>query len=1050
MAAVDTYPPPAKRLKLMNGTPSPIMPHATESASFEEDDDDFTKALSMLQSGEATDFLNGDLDVGEKAADAVDYEDISDDDLADDEDDAGPVRPSEGMSAGKEDGLLGDTNGMPTGDQDLPTLEGDNDDLFDDVDDLFGDSLSSPVGQLDMDSSKPLPSQANGVGTSFDFDNDTTLLNSSSTLEDPSSLPLQDQALVPFGQGVLQAIVEDNNDDMDPEVREQQALFAMAREGKIPPPIENHEELLAKLYPGFEKGKTMLWYKILPQTPAFYTGRPIPKPPKAIRPTKVNLDLAQDDEKSFKSGAASIKRRREDERQRVVLVTETTQNKQTQDGQEDEEVDGYMEPIGGVTWQDLQIICADWDIKSPTLSPADKRTGKKPMVNRENDDFLGDDFWEAELGGRPSKRQKAGDGEAGFVPLHEIKLPTSFDDPELATAKLAQSVILDLNDPELLIDVRDSDPAKATKKLGSLHRSEIDSTFSKRLDQRFNISNDEAYDLLKENHQNKIRSNLSNLAVEHSMPAIKLQWPYYRTKMAKSETRSFHRPLMSCKPGPLITFDVLPKIKRKYQKNKAPKDLFPTTKDLSLADNSDALLLEYSEEHPVMLSNFGMNTRLINYYRKKGAEDAFRPKLDAGEASVLLPQDKSPLSIFGHIDPGETVQAINNSMYRAPVFPQNPKSTDFLIVRNTTGVGGNKWYLRNIDNIYTVGQQFPSVDVPGPHSRKVTTAAKNRLKMISFRRIKRNNPHKIQIEEVTEHFPDTTDMQNRQKMKEFMVFNKDFRAWEMRPGEPIPDEDVLRTYIKPEDVCLLEAMQTGQQHLIDAGYAKEEGDVGDEEENDGDSLEQQLAPWYTTRNFLNATQGKAMLQLHGEGDPSGRGEAFSFIKTSMKGGFKAIGESIEDRLDANRQKELNGHSYNVARQQKSYEESIRRIWSAQKESLSSTIEHSDTEMDIDDAEIYGQGTPRSEAHTPAAFRGRDDDMVSQFSRFSTGSASNKVLRITRRVKDKKGRVEEVTQTVTDPRVIRAYIKRRQAVETENSKSVFFSSTIMEIWPTDNL
>ena len=107
-------------------------------------------------------------------------------------------------------------------------------------------------------------------------------------------------------------------------------------------------------------------------------------------------------------------------------------------------------------------------------------------------------------------------------------------------------------------------------------------------------------------------------------------------------------------------------------------------------------------------------------------------------------------------------------------------------------------------------------------------------------------------------------------------------------------------------------------------------------------------------------------------------------------------------------------------------------------------------MDIDDAEIYGQGTPRSEAHTPAAFRGRDDDMVSQFSRFSTGSASNKVLRITRRVKDKKGRVEEVTQTVTDPRVIRAYIKRRQAVETENSKSVFFSSTIMEIWPTDNL
>ena len=50
--------------------------------------------------------------------------------------------------------------------------------------------------------------------------------------------------------------------------------------------------------------------------------------------------------------------------------------------------------------------------------------------------------------------------------------------------------------------------------------------FSKGLSQRYNISNDEAYDLLKENHQSKVRSTLGNLTVSHSLPAMRLQWPY--------------------------------------------------------------------------------------------------------------------------------------------------------------------------------------------------------------------------------------------------------------------------------------------------------------------------------------------------------------------------------------------------------------------------------------------------------------------------------------------------------------------------------------------
>ena len=436
-----------------------------------------------------------------------------------------------------------------------------------------------------------------------------------------------------------------------------------------------------------------------------------------------------------------------------------------------------------------------------------------------------------------------------------------------------------------------------------------------------------------------------------------------------------------------------------------------------------------------MLSNVGMGNRVINYYRRKTMEDTTRPKLDVGETAVLLPQDKSPFSIFGHVDPGQTTPALYNSMYRAPIFKQAAKSTDFLVARSGTGLEGSTWFLRNIENLYTVGQEFPSVDVPGPHSRKVTTASKNRLKMVSYRLIRKKKSHRINVSEVTGHFADTTDMQNRQKMKEFMQFNKEHKEWQMRHGESVPDEETVRSMVKPEDVCLLESMQVGQQHLQDAGFSKEDDESEIDDAKEGQSIEQQLAPWYTSRNFLHATQGKAMLALHGEGDPSGRGEAFSFIKTSMKGGFKAAEASATEKIRAKQMKDSNGHAYNVQEQQKSYEQSIRRIWETQKQSLSSTHEQTGSDIDEDPVEestnnALRAGTPRSDTQTPVTTRRRDDDTASQYTQHSTGSQAGRILRITRNIRDETGTLVAKIDTIRDPKVIRQYLKRKNQKEEE--------------------
>ena len=794
------------------------------------------------------------------------------------------------------------------------------------------------------------------------------------------------------------------------------------------PADQLHAELGLEYHPD-AKHKFLPFLSVIKVPPP---GKAPTKPPKPLRPTKVNLELALDQEKAFSSSMPISKRTADEEaaERGVVLIHESSsgdESEQQPDLAEVLEPSYEEESIAGVSWQDLQILCGDWS----HLNPPSKRSSPEPEIEMppDPDDIFG------EIEARPAKKQKLENFAERYLSIPQFELPP-FEDALLEAQKVARMVVLDMNDPHLLLDVQDTAHAEAKPLQGLRNMSNRDSrgSLAKRLHQRFNLSNDEAYDLLKENHQSKVRSQISSVVVEHGMPAARLQYPFYKTRLGRQESRAFHRPIMSFGGGH-ITFNKLKQSKRKQMRGKPAQEIFNRSIDLSLGDNSSALLLEYSEEYPMMLSNFGMGSKVVNYYRRKDVEDTSRPKQDMGETQLLMPQDKSPFSTFGTIEPGETTPAIQNTMYKAPIFEQDAKSTDFLFIRSSTGVEGQQFFLRNIDNLRVVGQQFPNVDIPGPHSRKVTTAAKNRLKMISFRRLKRNKPHRVTVPEITRHFPDTTDMQNRQKLKEFMQYSKEHKEWEMKPGEPIPEEDVLRSYVKPEDVCLLESMQVGQQKLHDAGYGKDE-DGDDDGEKEGQSIEQQLAPWYLSRNFLNAAQGKAMLELQGEGDPTKNGEGFSFVKISMKGGFRDKGESASSsqaRLDLQKK---NGHNYNVAEQQKAYEQTIQRIWVKQKAGLSNREEGvSDDEMDIDDDEDDRElrtGTPRPGAHDYGSTPGHlIDENASVMTGRSLGSMRDETLTINRWVKDSYGNEKLETEVIRDSKIAKAYLKRRREQDIEN-------------------
>ena len=1040
------------------------MPHATNDETMADVDEDAAIRNYLEGNGVygADPSFDHDFDQGDKDENAIDYENISDDDdlpeeeaatnraNGEEEDAAFFNQVSSALGGDHHHDAHAQTNGFHQNHDARPQVNGDYGADSGDLQDLFGDDHSSSPEHhrtQSADFSQPprprpglaLPSKSAlalpGTGAGGFQPQPSRATQQRSPAESSPPLSIQD------GYSPATSRHEDEaQEEADPKLAAQMQLFNYSRRRmhgeEVTEAIEEVDmDDFYQVFPGFDSRRNPNFIDLFPPRTIHYRRKVPVKPPKPVIPTKVSLDLLPDQERSFKTHKAA------ESTQRDGLVY-FAQGGATRDDSDDDlalsEFD-ENERIGGVTAQDLILLCEDWDI--PSIG--------SPSVR----DELADGEWDLEDIRRPRKKARTSVLDTDLtLSLQAPEL--SFEEPERATARLAKSIALDMNDPNLLIDELEPQQKRLAKRSGrDLKRDPVATKDSAK---RYNISNDDAYDLLKENHQHKVRSTIGNNATEHSLPAARLQYPFYKVHLDNRQKRAFHRPHLDIRDAVKkeLKFSRPKFTKRKHLKGKKVQELFEKAEDLSIGDNSNLLLLEYSEEAPLVMSNFGMGNKLVNYYRKKSSDDNERPKRDVGDTQVLLPQDKSPFANFGHVDSGEVVPTIQNAMYRAPVFAHKTKQTDFLVGVSSTYMSGHRLFIRNVENLHTVGQQFPVAEVPTEHSRKVTNAAKYRLRTLAFRILRKSqNPvpgqkrKALTNENLMPHLPGHEMPQLRSKMREFMKYEraagKDAAGvWTVGPGQQIPDEETLRAWITPTDICLLDSMQVGVQHLADLGYSSRGKDLEKEDEDveEGANIEIQLAPWHATRTFLQATQSKAMLALHGEGDPTGRGEAFSFVKTSMKGGFQAHGESAQDKIQAKKRRETGGHSYNVAQQQKAYDDSIRRIWEKQKQSLGNDAEMSDIEPDEEpdvpqSAYPTGRaGTPRSSFGTPALSR-YDDESASQFSRGSA-NRGDKVLTIARATKDKFGNDTTEYEKVTNPRVIHLYRKRRMEQDLMQKRHVY--------------
>ncbi|KAK3300533.1 TAF1-like protein [Chaetomium fimeti] len=920
-----------------------------------------------------------------KADDAIDYEDIdlSDDDLPDDEQPAS-------RASGDGPGLI--------------------DDHEDDDDDLFGENLpSSPLGVNGDLASSPHPMDAD--------DEDRMQVD-----EEPRE-SLEDLIALNFDHGP-----KPSDANQDPN---------------IPPPAESLAEAVKQAFPGFQERSVLPWNEMLRPKQAHWISKKPAKPPKPLVPTKLSLDLEADQEKLFRiSGPASSSVRqklRDAEIRGLVSLEEPEPLEQADLEVFNIEDESDSELVGGLTLRDIALVCDDWDpmialgdsVPAQTSAPAQTSNIPDNMLIKTELDGEDDDWDRMFLDGPPKKRSR--EIPKGLPPIPRFTAP-NFDNFEEATSKLGKRVILDMNDPYLLIDDVESERVAKRRKIQHKTVRMANGRLGRELSQRFNFSSDTAYDALKENSQSKVRATLASIPVEHSMAAKRLSWPYYKVKLSASDPHSYHRPQFHPRRDAFHPIKLKPPMlkKKKQLKGKRISELFQASSDLTMNDNSTAILFEYCEEIPIVLSNFGMGQKIINYYRRSKGTDARPEKRELGEPYILMPEDRSPFAMVGQVHPGETVPTLHNQMFRAPIFKHSPRDTDFILGRSSTGKSGSSWYLRNIDHLYVVGQILPSMEVPGPHSRRVTNIAKNRLKMVSYRLLHRSD--NVTLTDITRHVADSNESQNRQKLKEFLQFRKEQRNWVLPEGEELMPESEIRELVRPEEVCLLDAMQIGAHELENGGYEVNDAVFKDDDLLEGDelppdALANKMAPWRLTKAFIDASHGKAMIAVHGPGDPTGKGLGVSYLRTSMKGGFlEQLHGPLATSADAiERQRKANGgHMYNVKNQDSLYTESLRDIWTRQKQSLEDAQEHDD-----DDVLAQEDEDERFNVQNQAAQLATVPDGVSQVSQSQASALNWRKLKIIREVRDDQGEIQTVTEIVHDPVVIAQYSKRRRQMEFEN-------------------
>ncbi|KAF4520213.1 hypothetical protein B566_EDAN003926 [Ephemera danica] len=419
----------------------------------------------------------------------------------------------------------------------------------------------------------------------------------------------------------------------------------------------------------------------------------------------------------------------------------------------------------------------------------------------------------------------------------------------------------------------------------------------------FNISNDKFYQPRHSESALRLGGGGGNL-IQHSTPVVELRAPFVPTYMGAMKLRNFHRPPLRrfsngplAHPGPHSVHPLLKHIRKKAKAREQERaasgggDVFfmRTPEDLTGKDG-DLILMEFCEEHPPLMNQVGMCSKVKNYYKRKAGKDQGPQQYRYGEVAYA---HTSPF--LGTLPPGHSIQAVENNMYRAPIYDHRMPETDFLVIRTR-----HQFFIREIDALFVAGQECPLYEVPGPNSKRANNFVRDFLQASFLLSIEvfiyrlfwrsRDTPRRIRMDDIKRAFPSHSESSIRKRLKQCADFKRtgmDSNWWVIKPEFRLPTEEEIRAMVSPEQCCAFFSMIAAEQRLKDAGYG-EKFLLTPQEDGDDEELqlkmddEVKVAPWNTTRAYVQAMKNKCLLQLTGPADPTGCGEGFSYVRVPNK------------------------------------------------------------------------------------------------------------------------------------------------------------------------
>jgi transcription initiation factor TFIID subunit 1 len=250
-------------------------------------------------------------------------------------------------------------------------------------------------------------------------------------------------------------------------------------------------------------------------------------------------------------------------------------------------------------------------------------------------------------------------------------------------------------------------------------------------------------------------------------------------------------------------------------------------------------------------------------------------------------------------------------------------------------------YVREMPRVYIAGQQEPQKAVPFP-SKKTTSFQHDWIRLHIARYLKRVGAQMVTLYELQQRLFKSTYFPSaaiRKVMRELADGPDQHAHYQKKPDAQFPNIDELEKQISVEEVCLYECSAAGEKQLESYGIQEMRSPTivasaldrlvtlyrvrkqraeqartaarqlkntprGPQAEKLAEVLERDaartdrmikiarfihekllLTPWNLTGEFVQGhlqAQGTGMLQLTGIGDPSGRGEAFSYLRSSRQ------------------------------------------------------------------------------------------------------------------------------------------------------------------------